>query len=68
MRTAPSGTGGAPGTWGDVGIWSFAATKTISTGEGGMLVSRHPEVIELARALSATTASPTMRCTASTSG
>jgi perosamine synthetase len=38
------------GTWGDVGIWSFAATKTISTGEGGMLVSRHPEAIELARA------------------
>ena len=28
------------GTWGDAGIWSFAATKTISTGEGGMLVSR----------------------------
>ena len=38
------------GTWGDVGIWSFAATKTISTGEGGMLVSRHPDAIELARA------------------
>jgi perosamine synthetase len=38
------------GTWGDAGIWSFAATKTISTGEGGMLVSRHPEAIELARA------------------
>jgi perosamine synthetase len=37
------------GTWGDVGIWSFAATKTISTGEGGMLVSRHAEAIELAR-------------------
>jgi dTDP-4-amino-4,6-dideoxygalactose transaminase len=37
------------GTWGDVGVWSFAATKTISTGEGGMLVSRHPEAIELAR-------------------
>ena len=38
------------GTWGDAGVWSFAATKTISTGEGGMLVSRHPELIELARA------------------
>jgi perosamine synthetase len=37
------------GTWGDAGIWSFAATKTISTGEGGMVVSRHPEVIEHAR-------------------
>jgi perosamine synthetase len=37
-------------TWGDAGIWSFAATKTISTGEGGMLVSRHPDLIEFARA------------------
>ena len=36
------------GTWGDAGLWSFAATKTISTGEGGMLVSRHPELIEFA--------------------
>jgi dTDP-4-amino-4,6-dideoxygalactose transaminase len=39
-----------PGTWGDVGIWSFAPTKTISTGEGGMLVSRHPELVEFAKA------------------
>ena len=39
-----------PGTWGDAGIWSFAPTKTISTGEGGMLVSKHEEVLELARA------------------
>jgi perosamine synthetase len=38
------------GTWGDAGIWSFAPTKTISTGEGGMLVSRNPEVTEFARA------------------
>jgi dTDP-4-amino-4,6-dideoxygalactose transaminase len=38
-----------PGQWGDAGIWSFAATKTISTGEGGMLVSKHEEVLELAR-------------------
>ena len=37
------------GTWGDAGIWSFAPTKTISTGEGGMVVSRHPEVLEHAR-------------------
>jgi perosamine synthetase len=37
------------GTWGDAGVWSFAATKTISTGEGGMLVSRHTDVIEHAR-------------------
>jgi dTDP-4-amino-4,6-dideoxygalactose transaminase len=38
------------GTWGDAGVWSFAPTKTISTGEGGMLVSRHEELIEFARA------------------
>ncbi|HEV8460508.1 MAG TPA: DegT/DnrJ/EryC1/StrS family aminotransferase [Gaiellaceae bacterium] len=37
------------GTWGDAGIWSFAPTKTVSTGEGGMLVSRNPEVTEFAR-------------------
>jgi dTDP-4-amino-4,6-dideoxygalactose transaminase len=42
--------GRRPGSWGDAGIWSFAATKTISTGEGGMLVSRRPEVVEFARA------------------
>jgi perosamine synthetase len=38
------------GTWGDAGVWSFAATKTISTGEGGMLVSRDPDVVEHGRA------------------
>jgi perosamine synthetase len=38
------------GTFGDVGVWSFAPTKTISTGEGGMLVSRHEEAIEFAHA------------------
>ncbi len=37
------------GTYGDVGLWSFAPTKTISTGEGGILVSRHPELVEFAR-------------------
>jgi dTDP-4-amino-4,6-dideoxygalactose transaminase len=39
-----------PGAWGDAGVYSFYATKTISTGEGGMLVSRHPELLEHARA------------------
>ena len=42
--------GRRPGTWGDAGVWSFYATKTISTGEGGMLVSRDPELLEFARA------------------
>jgi perosamine synthetase len=38
------------GTWGDAGVWSFTATKTISTGEGGMLVSPDPDLISFARA------------------
>jgi perosamine synthetase len=38
------------GTWGDAGVWSFAATKTISTGEGGVLVSPDEDVIRFARA------------------
>ena len=41
--------GRRPGSYGDAGIWSFAPTKTISTGEGGLLVSRHPELVEFAR-------------------
>jgi perosamine synthetase len=39
-----------PGSYGDAGVYSLYATKTISTGEGGVLVSRRPEVIEHARA------------------
>jgi perosamine synthetase len=39
-----------PGSWGDAGVYSFAATKTISTGEGGMLVSGHDELLQHARA------------------
>ncbi|HET9102818.1 MAG TPA: DegT/DnrJ/EryC1/StrS family aminotransferase [Solirubrobacteraceae bacterium] len=39
-----------PGAYGDAGVYSLYATKTISTGEGGVLVSRRPEVIEHARA------------------
>jgi dTDP-4-amino-4,6-dideoxygalactose transaminase len=41
--------GRRPGSFGDAGLWSFYATKTVSTGEGGMLVSRHPELAEFAR-------------------
>jgi dTDP-4-amino-4,6-dideoxygalactose transaminase len=42
--------GRRPGSWGDAGVYSLYATKTISSGEGGVLVSRHPEVLEHARA------------------
>ena len=42
--------GRMPGTFGDAGVYSLYATKTISTGEGGVLVSQRAEVIEHARA------------------
>ena len=38
-----------PGAYGDAGIYSMYATKTVSTGEGGVLVSRHPDLVEFAR-------------------
>src|SRR5690349_9781390 len=41
--------GRRPGSWGDAGAYSFYATKTISTGEGGMLVSTRDELLEHAR-------------------
>jgi dTDP-4-amino-4,6-dideoxygalactose transaminase len=42
--------GRRPGTYGDGGVYSLYATKTISTGEGGVLVSGRPELVEHARA------------------
>jgi dTDP-4-amino-4,6-dideoxygalactose transaminase len=45
-----SWNGRQAGVFGDCGVYSLYATKTISTGEGGVLVSRRPEVIEFARA------------------
>jgi perosamine synthetase len=41
--------GRRPGTYGDAGAYSFYATKTVSTGEGGMLVSGDPELLDFAR-------------------
>ena len=38
------------GTYGDAGVWSFYATKTVSTGEGGMLVSGDADLVSFARA------------------
>ncbi len=37
------------GLWGDVGIYSLFATKTISTGEGGLLVSKNADLINYAK-------------------
>jgi perosamine synthetase len=45
-----SWNGRKPGTYGDAGVYSLYATKTISTGEGGVLVSLNPELLEYARA------------------
>ena len=38
--------GQKPGSWGDAGIYSMYATKTISTGEGGILVSKNEDIIK----------------------
>ena len=44
-----SWNGRRAGSWGDAGIYSFYATKTITTGEGGMLVSKDRNLIEFAK-------------------
>ena len=44
-----SWSGQRPGTFGDAGVYSFYATKSVSTGEGGMLVSLNPGLIEFAK-------------------
>ncbi len=41
--------GKRPGSYGDAGVYSFYATKTVSTGEGGILVSRDEDLIAYAR-------------------
>lgn len=41
--------GKKPGSWGQAGVWSFFATKSVSTGEGGMLVSSDKGLIEYAK-------------------
>ena len=43
-----SWNGKKPGSWGDAGVYSFYATKTISTGEGGMLVTANSDLAEFA--------------------
>jgi len=41
--------GSRPGSYGDAGVYSFYATKTVSTGEGGVLVSGNEDLLEFAR-------------------
>ena len=38
------------GTWGDIGTFSFDFAKTITTGEGGMVVSNNKNIYEKAKA------------------
>jgi perosamine synthetase len=44
-----SWNGKKTGQWGDAGFYSFYATKTITTGEGGMMVSANKDLIEFAK-------------------
>jgi dTDP-4-amino-4,6-dideoxygalactose transaminase len=50
---APMGTwkGKALGTFGDTGCFSFFSNKNMTTGEGGMVISRNPQLIERFRIL-----------------
>ncbi len=43
--------GRALGAWGDVGCFSFFSNKNMTTGEGGMVTSRRPELEEPLRRL-----------------
>lgn len=44
-----SWNGEKAGTWADAGVYSFYATKTVSTGEGGMLVTKNKGLVEFAK-------------------
>jgi len=44
-----SWNGKVAGTWGDTGVYSFYATKTLTTGEGGMLVSENKDLLEFSK-------------------
>jgi dTDP-4-amino-4,6-dideoxygalactose transaminase len=39
------------GTWGEAGVYSFYATKTITTGEGGMVVTRREDIARRIRVM-----------------
>jgi len=44
-----SWNGRRPGSWGAAGVYSFYATKTITMGEGGILATGDPGLLEYAR-------------------
>lgn len=43
--------GGMLGSIGDIGCFSFFASKNLTTGEGGMVVARSPDILERVRRL-----------------
>ncbi len=47
------GPGGSLGTFGDIGCFSFFATKNITTAEGGMVLARDNAVLDRIRAMRA---------------
>jgi dTDP-4-amino-4,6-dideoxygalactose transaminase len=48
----PASRGGKPaGSFGEAGALSFYATKTVTTGEGGMLVTNDPRIADRARVM-----------------
>lgn len=47
------------GTFGDVGTFSFFGNKTITTGEGGMVLARDPDIMARCRLLKSQGVSPT---------
>jgi aminotransferase len=51
VSIASSVDGQMCGTFGDLGVWSFDARKVITTGDGGMLYARDPELARRARRL-----------------
>ena len=44
-----SWSGKRPGSWAEAGVYSLYATKTITTGEGGVLVTKNKALAEFAR-------------------
>lgn len=51
VSVASSAHGRMCGTFGDFGVWSFDSRKVITTGDGGMVYVRDPEVARRARRL-----------------
>lgn len=49
------------GTIGDIGIYSFNGNKIMSTGGGGMIVAKDPEIIEKVKHLSTTAKTDSLR-------